>query len=123
MLADVTCDSDGRIDHFADLNNEKRVLEVHAPGESQYLLGAFLVGAYQEILGDLHNLFGDTHALHVKLTDQGYRIANVVEGDTMAEVLSYIEYNRSGMVESVRSAAEKALERGEMTLAQAYLVP
>ena len=77
----------------------------------------FLVGAYQEILGDLHNLFGDTNSVHVTLTADGeYRIDNVIEGDTISDVLNYVSYGRKDMVRRFRSACERALRKGQMTL-------
>ena len=119
-LCDLTCDSDGKIDEFIDLHDVKRVLELHdpEPGES-YRLGVFLVGAYQEILGDLHNLFGDTHAIHVSIgEDGGYEIERVVEGDRVSEVLGYVQYNRDELVKRVRRAAEEALRRGDLKLVE-----
>lgn len=118
VLADVTCDSDGKIDRFVDLRDVKRVLELHPVGEKPYILGVFLVGAYQEILGDLHNLFGDTHAVHVRLDGDRYRVSNVVEGDTVGEVLSYVQYNRETIAEWLRRTTEKALNSGVMDLDQ-----
>lgn len=118
ILADLTCDSDGKIDHFIDLRDVKRTLRLHKlhPNEPYYL-GAFLVGAYQETLGDLHNLFGDTNAVHVSLGDDGkYLLEHVVVGDTVSEVLSYVEYDRLDLVRRVRDSIEIAVRRGEMTL-------
>ena len=89
VLADITCDSDGKIDRFVSQRDVKRTLELHelAPGE-EYYLAAFLVGAYQETLGDLHNLFGDTHVVHIRLHDEGgWWIEEIVKGDTASEVL------------------------------------
>src|SRR5690606_3210608 len=87
-LADLTCDSDGIIEKFIDVEDVRDTLDVHTFSESQpYYLGMFLNGAYQEILGDLHNLFGDTNAVHVRSTDYGYRVDHVIKGDSMAEVL------------------------------------
>jgi arginine decarboxylase len=116
-LADLTCDSDGMIDHFIDVEDEKRTLEVHPYKPSEpYLLGMFLNGAYQEILGDLHNLFGDTNAVHVRLSDDGgYQIRHVVKGDSIAEVLRYVEYMPEHMVEAVRKQAERAVSSGMLT--------
>ncbi|MCC6213498.1 MAG: biosynthetic arginine decarboxylase [Polyangiaceae bacterium] len=115
-LADLTCDSDGMIDHFIDLEDERRTLDVHPirPEESYYL-GMFLNGAYQEILGDLHNLFGDTNAVHVALTDDGYRIRHIIQGDSISDVLRYVEYEPAQMVESVRRQAERAVANGTLT--------
>ncbi len=118
-LADLTCDSDGVIDHFIDVEEVQHSLHVHPvrPGEP-YLLGMFLGGAYQEILGDLHNLFGDTNAVHVRLEDYGYSVANVIKGDAIDEVLRYLQYDPEEMVERVRKQAERALNQGRMTLSQ-----
>jgi arginine decarboxylase len=118
-LADLTCDSDGMIDHFIDVEDVKDTLNVHEfkTGEP-YFLGMFLNGAYQEILGDLHNLFGDTNAVHVSLTEYGYRIDHVIKGDSMTEVLRYVAYSPEAMIDAVRTQAETALSRGKMTLGQ-----
>ena len=115
-LADLTCDSDGMIDHFIDVEDDKRTLEVHpyTPGQPYYL-GMFLNGAYQEILGDLHNLFGDTNAVHVGLTEEGYEIRHVIKGDAVADVLRYVEYVPEHMVEAVRKQAERAVTSGKLT--------
>ncbi|MFQ5601309.1 MAG: biosynthetic arginine decarboxylase, partial [Candidatus Krumholzibacteriia bacterium] len=94
VIADLTCDSDGKLDQFIDLRDVKNCLELHASNGQQYFLGMFLIGAYQEILGDLHNLFGDTNAVHVSLDSMGYRIDHVVEGDTVTDVLGYVEFQR-----------------------------
>ncbi len=115
-LADVTCDSDGMIDSFIDVEEEKHTLDVHAvtPGEP-YFLGMFLNGAYQEILGDMHNLFGDTNAVHVRLTDAGYQVRHIVKGDSISEVLRYVQYDPDQMVEAVRRQAERAVTSGQLT--------
>ena len=116
VLADITCDSDGKLDRFIDLHDVKRVLELHEPGDSPYVLGAFLVGAYQEILGDLHNLFGDTNAVVVGLGEDGdYEIESVLEGDRVADVLGYVQYSRRSLVRKVRAACEKSLKTGTVT--------
>jgi arginine decarboxylase len=116
VLSDISCDSDGKIDHFIDRRDVKPVLELHPFGEDDYYLGIFLVGAYQEILGDLHNLFGDTNTLHVVLDEGGgYHIEHVLTGDTVADVLKYVSYDRDDLVARVRRAAEKALRSGRMT--------
>jgi arginine decarboxylase len=118
-LADLTCDSDGMIDHFIDVEEVQHSLALHPvePGQP-YLLGMFLGGAYQEILGDLHNLFGDTNAVHVRLEDYGYSVANVIKGDSIDEVFRYLQYDPEEMVERVRRQAERALNHGRMTLPQ-----
>jgi arginine decarboxylase len=115
-LADMTCDSDGIIDHFIDLEDEKHTLDVHSyDPEQPYYLGMFLNGAYQEILGDMHNLFGDTNAVHVKLTEDGYKVQHVVKGDSVSEVLRYVGYDPASMVEAVRHQAERAVAAGKLT--------
>jgi arginine decarboxylase len=118
VLADITCDSDGKIDHFIDRRDVKDVLELHPlTPDAPYYLGAFLVGAYQEILGDLHNLFGDTNTVHVALDpEEDYKIEGVVSGDTVSDVLRYVRYSRNDLVAKVRQAAETALRAKRMTL-------
>jgi len=117
VLADLTCDSDGKMDQFIDLRDVKHVLELHTitPGEP-YFVGIFLVGAYQEVLGDLHNLFGDIDAVHVFLDETGYHVEHVVEGDTVQEVLAYMQYSRSDLVQRVRRAVEVALREKRISL-------
>ena len=93
MLGDITCDSDGKIDQFIDLRDVRNTLELHPFNGEPYYLGAFLLGAYQEILGDLHNLFGDTNAVHVSLDEDGeVNLDAVIKGDTVREVLPYVQY-------------------------------
>ncbi|CEJ45373.1 biosynthetic arginine decarboxylase [Umezakia ovalisporum] len=119
ILADLTCDSDGKIDRFIDLRDVKSVLELHTfKPEEPYYLGMFLNGAYQEIMGNLHNLFGDTNAVHIQLTPKGYQIQHVVKGDTMSEVVRYVQYDSEDMVENIRQRCEKALEEKHITLAE-----
>ncbi|HTQ80688.1 MAG TPA: biosynthetic arginine decarboxylase [Thermoanaerobaculia bacterium] len=118
VLADITCDSDGKIDHFIDRRDVKDVLELHpfTAGEPYYL-GVFLVGAYQEILGDLHNLFGDTNTVHVSLDpEEGYVIQDVVPGDSVTDVLRYVRYTKNDLVSRVRRATETAVRAKRLTL-------
>ncbi|MEB3178330.1 MAG: biosynthetic arginine decarboxylase [Nostocaceae cyanobacterium] len=119
ILADLTCDSDGKIDRFIDLRDVKSVLEMHPlkPGEPYYL-GMFLNGAYQEIMGNLHNLFGDTNTIHIQLTPKGYQIEHVVKGDTMSEVVGYVQYDSEDLVEKMRKRCEQALEENLISLAE-----
>jgi len=116
-LADITCDSDGKIEHFIDKREVKDALELHALNDDDYILGIFLVGAYQEILGDLHNLFGDTHAVQVSMAPNGgYLIDNVVSGDTVTEVLNYVSYTKDDLVAKLRKFTEVALRNGRISL-------
>jgi arginine decarboxylase len=120
ILADLTCDSDGKIDSFIDLRDVQRTLRLHAADGKPYFLAAFLVGAYQETLGDLHNLFGDTNVAHVSLTEDGtgYTLDHVVEGDRVSEVLSYVEYDRGELMRRVRQHAERAVRAGILSFEQ-----
>jgi arginine decarboxylase len=170
ILADLTCDSDGKIDQFIDLRDVKSVVELHplreardgssydsgagpspegrmsdpksktrpqdvsAAGRSPvrgrqnpkshqpYYLGLFLAGAYQEIMGNLHNLFGDTNAVHIQLTPRGYEIEHVVKGDTVTEVLGYVQYDAEDLVESIRRRTEQALQEKRITLEESQLL-
>ncbi|MGH7143938.1 MAG: biosynthetic arginine decarboxylase [Planctomycetota bacterium] len=118
ILADITCDSDGKIDRFTDLHDVKKVLELHnmTPGQDYYL-GAFLLGAYQEILGDLHNLFGDTNAVHVSLEDDGeVTIDTVVKGNTVREVLNYVQYSADTLINNMRLDVERAVRAKTISL-------
>jgi arginine decarboxylase len=109
VLADITCDSDGKLDAFIDRRDVKHVLELHPPNGEEYYLGFFLVGAYQEILGDLHNLFGDTNTVHVALDANGeYCIECVVTGDTVTDVLQYVSYSREDLLARLRERAIRA---------------
>lgn len=115
-LQDVTCDSDGKIDRFVGDKTGRPSLELHEFRDGEdYVLGIFLTGAYQEILGDLHNLFGDTNAVHVKLTDRGYDITDLVHGDTVTEVLNYVQFGASALLTTWRRKvnAARGLSRQE----------
>ncbi|MEQ8752436.1 MAG: biosynthetic arginine decarboxylase [Coleofasciculus sp. G1-WW12-02] len=160
ILADLTCDSDGKINQFIDLRDVKSVLELHPLRKARvqdnqdvgggstdnvvettngltqpafleetgttsdhkirepYYLGLFLVGAYQEIMGNLHNLFGNTNTVHIRLTPRGYEIEHLVKGDTVTEVLSYVQYDAEDLVESIRRRTEQALRDNRITLAE-----
>ena len=110
VLGDISCDSDGKVDQFIDRRDVKKTLSLHALNGRPYYLGAFLVGAYQEILGDLHNLFGDTNAVHVTLGDTGEIILDaVIQGDTVREVLDYVQFNSKELFEQFRKDVESAL--------------
>ncbi len=116
VLADITCDSDGKIEHFIDLKDVKSVLELHALTPESYYLGVFLVGAYQEILGDLHNLFGDTNAVHVSIENGGYKVEQVETGDTVEDVLKYVSYDKNEMIHKLRTASEAAVRANKMSI-------
>src|SRR5690606_21332969 len=100
IFADITCDSDGKIDKFADLHDVRRTLPVHEQKEGEeYYIGVFLVGAYQETLGDLHNLLGDTNVVSVRINDNGsFDFVREIEGDSIWDVLSYVEYEPKNLV-------------------------
>jgi arginine decarboxylase len=113
VLADISCDSDGKIDQFIDRRDVKKTLLLHRPNGEPYLMGAFLIGAYQEILGDLHNLFGDTNAVHVRTGEDGEPVLEaVVRGDTVREVLDYVSYSARNLVEKFREDVEAAVREG-----------
>jgi len=138
ILADLTCDSDGKINQFIDLRDVKSVLELHPLREIEgwgdgetipnsqekepYYLGLFLAGAYQEIMGNLHNLFGDTNAVHIRLTPRGYEIEQVVKGDTVTEVLGYVQYDAEDLVENIRRRTERALQENQITIEESQLL-
>ena len=120
VLADITCDSDGKIDRFVSQRDVKRTLELHElkSGE-EYYLAAFLVGAYQETLGDLHNLFGDTHVVHIRLHDEGgWWIEEIVKGDTAGKVLSYMQYDVDRLFPQFARDCERAVRENRLTLAE-----
>jgi arginine decarboxylase len=114
-IGDISCDSDGKIDQFIDRRDVKKTLPLHSFNGDPYQLGAFLLGAYQEILGDLHNLFGDTNAVHVSLGENGEVILNtVVQGDTVREVLDYVQFSAKTLLEQFRTDVETALREGKI---------
>ena len=116
-LQDITCDSDGKIDNFVTTSNLPNALPVHKlKHNEQYFIGVFLVGAYQEILGDLHNLFGDTNAVHVTVDDNGYNIKQIIYGETVAEVLEYVQYNPKKLARNVETWVTAAVKAGKLTM-------
>ena len=114
VIADITCDCDGKIDHFIDLHDVRTTLPLHEmKNGDDYYLGVFLVGAYQETLGDLHNLFGDTNVVSVKISpDGGYELVKEIHGDSVADVLSYVEFDPKDMLVRFRETAEEAIHEG-----------
>ncbi|MEX0677806.1 MAG: biosynthetic arginine decarboxylase [Pirellulales bacterium] len=115
VLGDITCDSDGKIEQFIDRRDVKRTLPLHSFNGEPYYLGAFLLGAYQEILGDMHNLFGDTNAVHVSMDDSGQVVLEtVIKGDSVREVLDYVEFNVEGLRSQFRAAVELAVRESRI---------
>lgn len=115
-IQDITCDSDGKISHFVSPQGISSGLPVHALKNGEpYYIGVFLVGAYQEILGDLHNLFGDTNAVHVSVDKEGYSIEQIIDGETVADVLDYVEYNPKKMVRNLESWVTASMKKGIIT--------
>lgn len=115
-IQDVTCDSDGKINCFISSHGFSNALPIHPikNGESYYL-GVFLVGAYQEILGDMHNLFGDTNTVHVSVYKGGYEIEQIIDGETVAEVLDYVQYNPKKLVRNVETWVTRSMKSGKIT--------
>ncbi|MEB3233309.1 MAG: biosynthetic arginine decarboxylase [Leptolyngbyaceae bacterium] len=123
ILADLTCDSDGKINRFIDRHGEKSLLDVHPLVPDQpYYLGLFLGGAYQEIMGNLHNLFGSTNMAHICLTPKSYTVEHVVRGNTVADVLQSVEYDIEDLLETLRRRTEQALHDQQITLREARLL-
>ena len=119
VLNDITCDSDGRIDYYVDREGIETNLPLHLPRSGEnYMIGVFMIGAYQEILGDMHNLFGDTHAVNVLLDDDGgYRLLQPQSGDTVSSVLRYVQYDPQVLLDRLRSAVAAAtLDERQRTL-------
>lgn len=115
VLGDITCDSDGKIDQFIDRRDVKRTLPLHKFNGEPYYLGAFLLGAYQEILGDMHNLFGDTNAVHVRLGDNGEVVLEtLIKGDTVREALEYVEFDVNALTRKMRTDVEQAVRENRI---------
>jgi len=117
-LQDITCDSDGKITNYVVNSGISHILPVHALRKSEpYFLGVFLVGAYQEILGDLHNLFGDTNAVHISVSDDNnYHIDQIFDGETVAEVLDYVQYDPKKLVRTLETWVAKSVKQDKITL-------
>ena len=112
-LQDITCDSDGKIANFITTKSSSQFLPVHpVKSNESYYIGVFLVGAYQEILGDMHNLFGDTNAVHVSVNEQGYEIDQIIDGETVADVLEYVQYNPKKLVRSLETWVTASVKSG-----------
>ena len=118
-LQDITCDSDGKITNFVSPQGISTSLPVHElKGDEPYYIGVFLVGAYQEILGDLHNLFGDTNAVHISVNKEGYQIDQIVDGESVADVLDYVQYNPKKMVRNLETWVTASMKSGQITAAE-----
>ena len=116
-IQDITCDSDGKIAHFVTNRNISHILPVHTVRKNEpYYLGVFLVGAYQEILGDMHNLFGDTNAVHISVKDGKYSIDQIFDGETVEEVLSYVQYKPKELVRQLERWVTKSVKQGKISL-------
>ncbi len=116
-LQDITCDSDGKIANFVTCHHNSHVLPVHALKRNEdYYLGVFLIGAYQEILGDMHNLFGDTNAVHITVKDGKYKIEQIIDGETVEEVLDYVQYNPKKLVRQLEIWVTKSVKQGKISL-------
>ncbi|MBS1562282.1 MAG: biosynthetic arginine decarboxylase [Bacteroidetes bacterium] len=116
-LQDITCDSDGKIDHFIGVRDLAHSLPLHDLREDEpYYLAVFLVGAYQEILGDLHNLFGDTNAVHVVCTDKGYEVEQVIDGESVADVLDYVQFNAKKLVRTMEAWVSASVKEKRITI-------
>ena len=116
-LQDITCDSDGKISAFVNYNQQTSYLPLHEIKEGEhYYIGVFLVGAYQEILGNMHNLFGDTNAVHVTVDESGYSIDKTIDGETVADVLEYVQYDPKRLVRRLETWVSKAVKEGKITI-------
>ncbi|MDE5832206.1 MAG: biosynthetic arginine decarboxylase [Desulfovibrio sp.] len=122
IISDITCDSDGRIDHFIDPQGMKQMLDLHSLRDGEeYYLGVFLVGAYQETLGDLHNLMGDTNVISIRVNEDGaFEYVREIRGDSVADVLSYVEYDPRRIMEDLRVAAERAVRDGRISPSERF---
>ncbi|MGE4583243.1 MAG: biosynthetic arginine decarboxylase [Sphaerochaeta sp.] len=117
VISDITCDSEGKIDRFISTREVTNTLSLHTPPEDEdYILGVFLVGAYQETLGDLHNLLGDTNVVSITYDAGTFSLHNELEGDTVADVLSYVEYEPKRLETMIRTKAEKAVQDGKISV-------
>ncbi len=115
-IQDITCDSDGKINRFVSPHGVSYSLPIHKfEHGGHYYIGVFLVGAYQEILGDLHNLFGDTAAVHISGSKEGYQIEQIIDGEPVADVLDYVEYNPKKLVRNLESWVSKSIKEGSIS--------
>ena len=115
-IQDITCDSDGKINNFISDHGVANALPIHPlKSNESYYIGVFLVGAYQEILGDMHNLFGDTNAVHISVYPDHYEIDQIIDGETVAEVLDYVQYSPKKLVRNVETWVTRSMKNGKIT--------
>ena len=120
-FADLTCDSDGKLNNFIDDGKIKSLLNLHKPEEDKdYLIGIFMTGAYQEALGNLHNLFGSTNVVHIDINqDNSYKVRNIIKEDSKSEILQLLDYSSASLVESIRINTESAIDQKKLTIEEA----
>ena len=120
-FADLTCDSDGKLNKFIDDGKIKSLLNLHKPEEGKdYLIGIFMTGAYQEALGNLHNLFGSTNIVHIDINeDNSYKVKNIIKEDSKSEILQLLDYSSASLVESIRINTESAIDQKKLTIEEA----
>ena len=120
VISDVSCDSDGKIDAFIDQRDVKKTLLLHPYQGHHYYIGVFLIGAYQEILGDLHNLFGDTNAVHVDLSPTGeVELNQILKGETVSEVLDYVQFKGRDLMDLLQVSINTAVQERRITPTEA----
>ena len=120
-FADLTCDSDGKLNSFIDNGKIKSLLNLHKPEPDQdYLIGIFMTGAYQEALGNFHNLFGNTNVIHIDINqDNSYKVKNIIKEDSKSEILQLLDYDSDSLVESIRINTESAIDQKHLTIEEA----
>ena len=118
-IQDITCDSDGKVCAYVNHNQQTNYIPLHSMKNGEhYYIGVFLVGAYQEILGNMHNLFGDTNAVHLSVDKDGYVIERTIDGETVADVLEYVQYDPKKLVRRLEIWVSKAIKEGKITEAE-----
>ena len=118
-LQDITCDSDGKIDQFIGIGDSSRFINLHEfKKDEPYFLGVFLIGAYQEILGDMHNLFGDTNVVHIEVNDKEYEIKQIIDGETISEVLQFVQYDPKQLVRTMETWVTLSVKKGRISVAE-----
>ena len=116
-LQDITCDSDGKITEYINYMQQTSYVPLHRLRRGEhYYVGVFLVGAYQEILGNMHNLFGDTNAVHISVTKDGYKIDQTIDGETIDDVLDYVDWDTKKMVRTLETWVKRSIKQGRITV-------